>query len=189
MPTFYQAGLSDPTSIQFALLANNGGLMMPPFLNTRTAHAAEIPGLGGIGNARSLAGMYRPLALDGSADGVRLVSSDHHAQMGSVSASGQDAMVLVPTRWAHGFMKSCDNRHLPANDATGGSVLMSEEAYGHAGMGGSLGFADPKARVSFGYAMNKQGNGLGINDRGQALVDATYRALGYQQADGGIWFS
>jgi hypothetical protein len=37
--------------------------------------------------------------------------------------------------------------------------------------------------------MNKQGGGLGMNVRGQALADAVYRALGYRQpADGGLWF-
>jgi hypothetical protein len=38
--------------------------------------------------------------------------------------------------------------------------------------------------------MNKQASGLGVNRRGQALVDAVYRALGYRQPDGGgIWFT
>jgi CubicO group peptidase (beta-lactamase class C family) len=66
---------------------------------------------------------------------------------------------------------------------------MSEEAFGHSGMGGALGFADPRAKVSFGYAMNRQGVGIGVNERGQSLVDAVYRALGYRQiTDGGSWF-
>jgi CubicO group peptidase (beta-lactamase class C family) len=55
-------------------------------------------------------------------------------------------------------------------------------------MGGSIGFADPKARMSFGYTMNRQGSGVGINERGQSLVDAAYRALGYRQVNGGMHF-
>jgi hypothetical protein len=37
-----------------------------------------------------------------------------------------------------------------------------------------------------GYTMNRQGTGLGINERGQSLVDAVYRTLGYSRigADG-----
>ena len=66
---------------------------------------------------------------------------------------------------------------------------MSEEAFGHNGMGGAVGFADPRARLSFGYTMNRQGPGLGVNARGQSLVDATYRALGYKQTGGGTWYA
>ena len=81
-----------------------------------------------------------------------------------------------------------DNRYLPPGDREG--ILLTEEAFGHNGMGGSLGFADPRARMSFGYAMNQQGIGLGVNERGQSLVDAAYRALGYRRVDhGGPWFT
>ena len=47
--------------------------------------------------------------------------------------------------------------------------------------------ADPTARLSFGYAMNKQGRGVCLNERGQSLVDAVYRALGYRSNDDGRW--
>jgi hypothetical protein len=55
-------------------------------------------------------------------------------------------------------------------------------------MGGSLGFAAPGARMSFGYVMTRMGAGVGVGERGQSLVDATYRALGYRQAPDGTWF-
>ena len=64
---------------------------------------------------------------------------------------------------------------------------MKEAAFGHAGMGGSLGFADPAAKLAFGYTMNKQGRGVLLNERGQALVDATYRALGARTDARGFW--
>ena len=68
------------------------------------------------------------------------------------------------------------------------AVLMSDDAFGYLGSGGSLGFADAGCRMSFGYSMNKQGNTIGLDARGQALVDAVYRALGYRQVAGcGIW--
>jgi CubicO group peptidase (beta-lactamase class C family) len=101
------------------------------------------------------------------------------------SASSVDAVVLVPSRWSLGFMKGADNRHLPGIDAS--SILLSDVAFGHAGMGGSLGFADPGARMSFGYSMNQQGLGVAMHERGQALVDAAYESLGYRLAPGG-WY-
>lgn len=182
VPSMYVAAFADPTSIPGQLLFNNGGFMLPGESDTRAAHAAVMGAVGGITNARGLADMYRPLALG------QLVDPGQIATMGAVSSAGLDASVLVPTRWALGFAKSVDNRHLPPADREG--VLLSEEAFGHSGFGGSIGFADPRARLSFGYVMDKQGAGLGINERGQSLVDAVYRALGYRQPDkdGGIWY-
>jgi CubicO group peptidase (beta-lactamase class C family) len=189
MPSMYVSAYANPSSIPGHLLLNNGGYMMPGESDTRRARASTIGAVGGITNARGLAEMYRPLALGGSFGGVRLVDRAQIAIMGQVSsATGLDATVLVPTRWALGFIKSMDNRHLPPADREG--VLLSEEAFGHSGIGGSIGFADPRAQLSFGYTMNRQGLGLGVNERGQSLIDATYRALGYRQAaGGGIWYA
>jgi CubicO group peptidase (beta-lactamase class C family) len=101
------------------------------------------------------------------------------------SATEVDATLLAPTRFTLGFMKSVDNRRvLPGYEA---SAILTEAAFGHAGLGGSLGFADPEARMSFGYTMNAHGRGIVINDRAQALVDAVYRSLGYTSNETGSW--
>ena len=42
-------------------------------------------------------------------------------------------------------------------------------------------------RMSFGYVMNRLGPGVLLNERGQGLVDATYRALGYRSDAPGVW--
>ena len=52
---------------------------------------------------------------------------------------------------------------------------------------GSIGFADPDCRMSFGYVMNKMGVGLMLNQRGQSLVDAAYQSLGLSTTDSGYW--
>ena len=41
--------------------------------------------------------------------------------------------------------------------------------------------------AGFGYTMNRMGKGILLNERGQALVDAAYRALGYRSERGGSW--
>jgi CubicO group peptidase (beta-lactamase class C family) len=97
-------------------------------------------------------------------------------------------MLQVPTRFTLGFLKAGDNTR--PGQARADSFLVSEEAFGHPGSGGSVGFADPRGGLSFGYAMNKQGTGLSLNERGQSLVDATYRSIGYRQSRlGGLWFA
>jgi CubicO group peptidase (beta-lactamase class C family) len=187
LPRFYLAAMTEPGSVPFMVVANSGGILMPGAVNSREVRAAEIPSANGVAGARGLAGMYRPLALGGAFGAVRLVPEDAIAAMSAVSAAvARDATMLVPTRWASGFMKGVDNGRLPPGDND--SVILSEEAFGHLGNGGSLGFADPRARLSFGHAMNRLGGGTGLDARGQALVDSVYGALGYQRpSGGGMW--
>ena len=45
------------------------------------------------------------------------------------------------------------------------------------GAGGSLGFADPDARVGFGYVMNSMGPHILLDPRAVALIDAVYGSL------------
>jgi CubicO group peptidase (beta-lactamase class C family) len=174
--------MSDPNSIQFLSLLNSGGYAP----DTREAHAAEIGGGGGITNARGLAGMYTPLARGGEHDGVRLLSADRVTRMSAVSVATEcDATLLAPTRFGLGFMRSMDNRDRPSGDMETG--ILGREAFGHAGAGGSLGFADPECGLSFGYTMTRMGAGIFLNPRGQGLVDATYRSLGYRTDAPGAW--
>ena len=182
---FMQAVFADPKSIPGLAMTNDGGYVEAG-MDSRDAHAAEIGAAGGITNARGLAGMYAPLACGGSLKGVELVDGDTLARMSAVSsASGQDLLALVPLRISLGFMKSIDNRRQPPGMQD--SVILSEDAFGHLGMGGSIGFADPRERMSFGYMMNKMGAGVLLNPRGQSLIDATYLSLGFRSNQSGSW--
>ncbi len=178
--------------IQAALGAeqNPTQLFMRDFLlvdaNDPACHQAEIGSANGVTNARGLAGMYAPLANGGALGGTHLVGADTLARMGRVSmASHDDATLLIPTRFALGYMKSTDNRRVP--NTVNASLLAGESAFGHVGAGGSLGLADPECAMSFGYAMNRMGTGLLMNERGQSLLDAAYRALGYRSDASGAW--
>jgi CubicO group peptidase (beta-lactamase class C family) len=173
---FELAVVSDRTSVSSLALANIGGL--DP--NSRAAHAAEIGGGGGITNGRGLAGMYTPLALGGGA----LVDRDGLDRLRRVSSAvNRDATLCIATRFAMGFMVSIDNRARPDAD----SVILGEHAFGHVGAGGSIGFADPSCGLAFGYTMNRMGKGILLNERGQSLVDATYRILGHRSDASGSW--
>jgi CubicO group peptidase (beta-lactamase class C family) len=92
---------------------------------------------------------------------------------------------MIPTRFALGFVKSMDNRGQPPGMRD--SVILAEDAFGHSGFGGSIGFADPQAGFAFGYVMNRMGPGTGLNERGQSLVDAVYASLGYTSNVSGAW--
>ena len=173
---FFKA-LLDTNSIQTHGLLNFGNYMSTEAgFNSTAAHRAEIGGAGGITNARGLAGMYAPLANQGSMNNVQIVSPETIANMSrTVSAVEIDTMLLMPTRFGLGFMKNMDNRTRPLGRRS--SAVLSDTAFGHVGAGGSLGFADPAHGLSFGYAMNRMGPGLLLNARGQSLVDATNASL------------
>ena len=197
IPYIYKAGeaktpfmtdLTTNPASPAALFFFNVGAWRTGGANTRAGHAAEIGAANGITNARGLAGLYAPLANGGSP----LVDPTTLARMAEVSmATHDDATLRIPTRFALGFMKSMDNRQRSLGAKLFGpdvdSVIMSSAAFGHVGAGGSLGFADPAAGLSFGYTMNRMGPGLLMNERGQALVDAAYLSLGYKNKDGGVW--
>ena len=51
-------------------------------------------------------------------------------------------------------------------------------AFGHAGAGGSLAFADPETGLGFGYVMNDLRFDLEGDPRSEELVKAVYRSLG-----------
>jgi CubicO group peptidase (beta-lactamase class C family) len=179
---FTQTLMTEPQSISALSLLNGGGF--DP--NSRECHAAEIGGGGGISNARGLAGIYAPLACGGSLGKVKLVDAESLARMGQVAmATNRDATLLIPTRFALGFMKSMDNRRRSRGDKD--SAVLSSAAFGHVGAGGSIGFADPVEGLSFGYSMNQMGASILLNPRGQSLVDATYQTLGYRSDASGVW--
>ena len=100
-------------------------------------------------------------------------------------ATHEDATLLIPTRFSLGFMKSMDNRREAA--VTKDSAILGSSAFGHAGAGGSMGFADPATGMSFGYTMNRMGPGILMNERGQSLIDAAYQSLGLTSNQSGAW--
>lgn len=133
-----------------------------------------------------MARLYAPLANKGIFNGVRVFSEDQIEIMATtVVAGGQDMTLLMPSRFSYGFMKSMDNRYRPSGHIE--SCLLGLSAMGHAGAGGGLGFADPDLGISFGYAMNKMGPGILLNERSQNLVNATYKSMGYRFSNSGNW--
>jgi CubicO group peptidase (beta-lactamase class C family) len=97
-----------------------------------------------VGNARGLARMYAPLANGGEAFGVRLVQAASLAPLHRrQSWSPQDRVLGKPLGWSQGFLKEETTVFCP-----------HPESFGHAGLGGGLGWADPVTGTSIGYVTN-----------------------------------
>lgn len=174
---FANALLTDRKSLQFLAYMNSGKY----FYDDPNTWRAEIGGGGAIGNARSLAGLWAPLA---GGDGQYLSAARIDDMRQEQSAEAKDPTLLVSTRFSQGFMLAMNNPDAPGD---GNSYIIGEQAFGHAGMGGSCGFADRECNLAFAYTMNQMGGGILLSDRGQSLVDATYRSLGYTNITSGAW--
>ena len=159
----------DALTGQALLVGPRGGLdHSAETANSSTFRAAEIPAGSGMTDARSLARMYAALAVGGELDGVRIVSPESIAAHTAGQFRGDDVVLVSQKRYALGYMRPC-----PPTEVFG----PNDEAFGHPGMGGSLGFADPVARVGYGYVMNQLMPGLQVDPRARALADALYGCL------------
>ena len=166
---FATAFRTDPTSMQRLSLTNTGGYDY----NAKETYRAEIGGVGGITNARSLAKLLTPLAQNND----ELLSKTYVKRLSESNVKSDiDNMLLFPTNFSEGFMLHMDNRD--SFEGEGGSFIIGQNAFGHVGFGGSSAtFADPDCKMSFGYLVNKLGGEYLINERGQSLINASYNSL------------
>ena len=126
---------------------------------------------GGHGNARGIARIYAALACGGTLDGVEILDRGVLAEATRGEWDGIEFMTRRHFRMGLGFMLSCppfpmgaDKHACPRN-------------FGHPGMGGAVGFADPDRRMSFAYSPNRM---LPVADAGpfaSALIDAVYGCI------------
>ncbi|WP_207569172.1 lipase LipD [Mycobacterium decipiens] len=106
-----------------------------PFLD------GEIPAVNGVVTARALAKMYAAIANDGAIDGTRLLSSELVRGLRGKSDLTLDLNLGIPFSYHHGYQSS--------------PVPGLLEGYGHIGLGGTIGWADPETGSSFGYVHNR----------------------------------
>lgn len=97
------------------------------------------------GSAQGVARAYLPFAARGSFDGTSFVAEQTLEPLYRRQGwSDEDLVLQKPIGWSHGFCK--EERHL---------FSPNPESFGHPGMGGAVGWADPVEELTIGYAMNK----------------------------------
>ena len=125
-----------------------------------------MPSTNGHGNARAVSRFYAALSDDGDLDGVHILSPAMVEMAIAEQVYGEDLVLQRPTRFGLGFQLTMAERPLGPGP----------RSFGHFGAGGSLGFADPDARVAVAYAMN-QGRGGWQHQHVRHLIDLVYEAL------------
>ncbi|HET9853968.1 MAG TPA: serine hydrolase domain-containing protein [Methylomirabilota bacterium] len=167
--TIWDALLADPESISGRAFLNPP--RAPDLVNTRAWRAAEIPAANGHASARGVARAYAALARGGELDGVRLLAPATIERAIEEQSRGRDAVLGLPTRFATGFMLGMPGGLFDCGPG--------RRSFGHPGRGGSIGFADPDARIGFGYVTNQYVTGTARHPdrRVLQLVNAVYAAL------------
>lgn len=129
--------------------------------------AAELPASNMHADARSLARMDHPFANKGNGtDGDPCLSEDAIDAALAERSRGDDLVLPFHLSWSAGLMRNI-NRHFGPN----------ENAFGHAGFGGSCVVIDPENNLTAAYVMNKMSPHLVGDPRAVRLLDAVYASL------------
>jgi CubicO group peptidase (beta-lactamase class C family) len=165
------AALADQSTLMGKVMSGPSRLFRyDDMWNTRALHANEMPSSNGIGDARSLARLYAACigeieAVDGAP--FRALADETVARATVPRSDGTDCVLGMPSAFGLGFI---------------GPLMMppgvGPRAFGHAGAGGSLAFADPDAGLGFGYVMNQMQLDMTGDRRTETLVAAMYSSLG-----------
>ena len=142
-----------------------------PLPRDETYNSPDWRRYGAHGNARGVARIYAALACGGTVDGYEVVDRAVLTEATRCAWDGVEFMTKRHFRMGLGFMLSCppfpigaDKHDCPSN-------------FGHPGVGGAVGFADPDRRLSFAYCPNRM---LPVADAGPfatALIDAVYACV------------
>src|SRR5271154_235094 len=154
----------DPESMSAKAVNNPPGAMRLSAVNSRAWRGAEVPAANGHTNARALARFYGALSRGGELDGVRILSPAQIERCLTEQSSGIDAVANVPMRFGLGYRLTQPAALYGPNPRT----------FGHTGAGGSLGFADPDAKIGFAYIMNQMGSHILLDPRVVGLLNPLY---------------
>ncbi|OBI50950.1 esterase [Mycobacterium kyorinense] len=106
-----------------------------PFLD------GEVPAANGVVTGRGLAKMYAALANNGRADGAELLSGELARGLAGRPRVLPDLNMFVPMPFHLGYHES--------------PIPGLLKGFGHIGLGGTLGWADPDTGSAFGYVHNR----------------------------------
>ncbi|MGA6162570.1 serine hydrolase domain-containing protein [Amycolatopsis magusensis] len=148
--TAWVTALYSPGSVAIRAGELGGALTGPDYHTTRAWRAAEFPAANMVADAHSIARMYA--ATVSNVHGVRLlnpatVEAATEIHTDTTPMHGLPAGLRLPAdrsfNMSLGFWRACPPY-----------PMLSPASFGHPGSGGSVGFADPDARVGFGYVTN-----------------------------------
>jgi CubicO group peptidase (beta-lactamase class C family) len=155
----------DQTSLRSLAFKQNPLEPWATTMNSAIWKTCEIASGSGHGNARGVAKIYGALGMGGTLEGVKLISKQ-----------GIENMIVEQHNQTESFQDRPYHQALGILLNTPEAVYMGPNmrSFGHHGLGGSIGFCDPDARIGFAYCCNKM-HAVGTNGpRAKRLIDAVY---------------
>lgn len=128
----------------------------------------ELPAANGVATARALARMYGAIANGGSIDGRQFLSSELVAGLTGRPSLYPDSNIFMPLSFHLGY------HGVPLPGVMPG--------FGHVGLGGSLGWADPATGLAFGFVHNRLLTPLVVSDQAGFVATAALIRRGVAQA-------
>lgn len=168
LPPRLAAAFANPFSLVGRATTVTADLKEPDAMNREEFRVVEMPGMNGMGTARSVAKLYGSAATGGSELGLSPAVRDALEGPAVPPTMGvRDKVMHFDTSYSLGLGK-------PMSTFVFGS---SDRAYGWPGAGGSFGFADPETGVGFGYVMNNMRFAMLDDPRHVALRQALFREV------------
>ena len=142
----------------------------PNSLDWRTA---QIPAANGHGTAQSLAKLFGILSTGCQRDNIKLLDLDTLMNSIKIYSSGPDT-VLFGTKLNFGL---CFMLQGNENNKISFAPVFKENAFGHAGIGGSVAFGDTKNKIGYAFVCNRQQKSSELYKTSNLLTEELYKII------------
>jgi CubicO group peptidase (beta-lactamase class C family) len=143
------------------------------YVNSHDWRMAEIPSANGHGTAKSLATLYGILSNGCNRNGVSIMSEAALKHAITPYSSGPDSVLFgAPIKFGLGY-------ELAQGIATMGNMspTLNNGMFGHAGVGGAVGFGDPEKELGYGFICNQQHSPNSLYQTSNRLTEELYLAI------------
>ena len=142
----------------------------PNSLDWRTA---QIPAANGHGTAQSLAKLFGILSTGCQRDNIKILDNDTLTNSTKIHSSGPDT-VLFGTILNFGY---CFMLKGNENNKVSFAPVFKKNAFGHAGIGGSVAFGDSKNKIGYAFVCNKQQKSSELYKTSNLLTEELYKII------------
>jgi CubicO group peptidase (beta-lactamase class C family) len=140
------------------------------FVNSERGYDANLCAANMVSSATGMAAFMDALLF-----GSRLIDRSLVSEMTRESVRTlNDATFLTPACYGLGVMRAFGTHGVD------GSFIIGDHAFGHVGAGGHFVMADEESGITLALTISRMAGGLHLDSRGQSLIDALYRGLGYR---------